>query len=381
MLLDLGFLARKLTGYREQFQESTAELAEATGIPEASLAAYERGEREPSGDEILILADHYKCDYRYFVSSDRVAPFDEIEVLFRSHDKEFSKEDRWSVLQFLYLCDCEEFLLDALAREPRRPFAFTKEGTSFKGQGRQAAAALREHLGHGPERVADVYRDVRSLGLHVFRRELRNSRISGLCMRHPQAHGCILVNYGEDPYRQRFTAAHELAHALLDDEPVVVSFVSHGGTHELPEVRANAFASAYLLPPDALRRLPDPGRWTAEDAVRWASQMQVSTEALAHALDEAGRVSLPQKRIILGARVPAHRKEDPELPQTLAVRERERREELLRLGLSASYVSLCFDAYEASAITAGRLAEALLGDERNLGRMAELYGRHLDHSA
>jgi len=35
------------------------------------------------------------------------------------------------------------------------------------------------------------------------------------------------VNYSEDVYRQRFTAAHELAHAIFDsDDSAVVSFAA-----------------------------------------------------------------------------------------------------------------------------------------------------------
>lgn len=69
-------------------------------------------------------------------------------------------------------------------------------------------------------------------------------------IRHPEVGRCILVNYDEDVYRQRFTAAHELAHALMEDSEFNVSLSRDGSN--LVEVRANAFASHYLVPPPHL---------------------------------------------------------------------------------------------------------------------------------
>ena len=69
----------------------------------------------------------------------------------------------------------------------------------------------------GAPRVAmDIYRDFRSIGAHIFRRHLLNSNISGLFVAHPTAGACLLVNYDEDVYRQRFSVAHEMAHAIFD---------------------------------------------------------------------------------------------------------------------------------------------------------------------
>jgi len=78
----------------------------------------------------------------------------------------------------------------------------------------------------------NIYDAVRKLGIHIFRPRLKNSNISGLCIHHPRAGSCILVNYGEDTFRQRFTAAHKLGHALLDAETdFVVSFVASNHQH------------------------------------------------------------------------------------------------------------------------------------------------------
>ena len=379
MALNLELLASKLRRYREQFQTSISEVALVTGISEDSLVAYEKAEKEPTGDEILILADYYKCDYRFFITGEEVAPFEKTETLFRKHGEQLSKDDRWAIQEFLYLCECEEYLMELNPTLDRKLFTFEKRGTYYKGHGEEAAAALRRHLGYPQQQIGmDVYDDLRRIGIHVFRRHLQNSDISGLFIQHPTAGRCILVNYSEDIYRQRFSAAHEGAHAILDDEKEFnVSFVSE--KRDYSEIRANTFASRYLMPPDFLRGIPNAKQWDPPKAMDWANKLKVSTEALAYALKEADLISENEVVDIKSVRVPAELKVDPELPGSLPKRSRERKEVLLRLGLSDFYVGLCFDAYENGMITGGRLAEMLLISEHALPSLAELYGRSLSY--
>jgi transcriptional regulator with XRE-family HTH domain len=289
MPLDLQELGAKLRRYREQLQLLTSEVAAATGIEDARLQAFEAGTATPTGDEILILADVYRCDYRFFVSNERRAPFEQTENLYRRFGAEFSKPDRWSVQEFL--CECEEFLLRELGRN-RTTFPFEPAGTFFKAHGEQAAAALRDQLGYSATRVPlDVYADLRKIGIHVFRRRLENSNISGLTLRHPYAGPCVLVNYSEDVYRQRFTAAHEGAHAILDrKDDVVVSF-KRWDKKELVEIRANTFASAYLLPQSVIAKLPVKA-WDHTELVRWANTLVGSCIARVH--EQRLHAGLPQ---------------------------------------------------------------------------------------
>lgn len=238
MEIDLKLLGSKLSRYRDQFQASLEEVARATGIPEGALAAFEREEAVPSGDQVLVLADYYKCDFKFFISNEKVAPFEQTETLFRMHGDALSRADRWAIQEFLFLCECEEYLLTLRTLTHGTRFSFTKTGNYFKSHGEEAAAALRSCLAYAPHKVGlDVFSDFRRIGIHIFRRTLGNSAISGLFVRHPAAGKCVLVNYDEDIYRQRFTAAHEAGHAILDeDQDVVVSF-SRWGPGDLSEIR------------------------------------------------------------------------------------------------------------------------------------------------
>ena len=378
MPLDLALLSRKLKAYREQFEASFEQVAAATGIPADRLAELESGGQKPTGDEILIIADYYKCDYNYFLSGDEPAVFEQTEELYRTHGDQFSPEDRWAVQEFLYLCECEQFLWQALERSPLISFSFRKTGSHYKRQGADAAEALRRFKNYQANQVvSDVFQDLRSIGFHVFRRRLGNSKISGLCVRHPQAGNCLLINYDEDMFRQRFTAAHEGGHAILDDDQSVI--VSYEGAHDLREVRANAFASGYLVPRETLALLPNDLPWTPETVTEWGIRFGVNPEPLLFALKDIGRVSEQQVEELRRVRIPPNMKNDPELSNSLSANTSQRVRKMLERGLSAPYVKLCFDAYDQSIVSAARLAEMLLADPGQVADIAALYGRVLRH--
>jgi len=375
MAINLDMLSKKLSKYRGQLQETVDEVAEATGIPSARLSDLEAGNVEPTGDEVLILADHFQCDFRYFISNELLAPFEQTDTLYRMHGNDFSKADRRAVQEFLYLCETEAFLMAELGRG-YMDFNFRPSGDFMKGHGEPAAEALRRTLGHPDHAVPrDVFSEFRRVGVHVFRRQLGNSNISGLFIRHPIAGRCALVNYNEDIYRQRFSAAHEMAHAIFDhDQEASVSF--HKG-RDLREVRANRFASCFLMPPAFLRKIRVSKEWSDEECLRWANDLRVSCTALGFALVDADLVGAERGKEIRKLRVPKDAKKDPELPDALNPMQRQRKVHLLELGLSDFYVGLCFDAFKQGVISQGRLSEALLTSSSEIVGLAALYGTTL----
>jgi Zn-dependent peptidase ImmA (M78 family) len=377
MTIDLQTLGAKLAKYRGQLKESFVEVASSTGIGATRLSAFEAGQAEPTGDEVLILADHFRCDFKFFISNEQVAPFEQTETLYRAHGSDFTKEDRRAVQDFLYLCDTEDFLMRELGLTPK-DFAFSPAGDYFKGHGEAAAARLRTALGHDDRAVPrDVYAEFRSVGVHFFRRKLGNSNISGLFIMHPVAGKCALVNHSEDIYRQRFSAAHEMAHAIFDSaQGASVSFEGPSGSDML-ELRANRFASCFLMPPAFLAKLQAPAQWTDADALRWANDLRVSCVALAIALKEAQLIDKSAYDRISRLRVSREAKIDPELPESLNATQRQRKARLLELGLSDFYVGLCFEGFSAGVISIGRLAEAMLCSHGELAELASLYGRTL----
>lgn len=375
MTIDLEDTALKIAGFRNRSGQSLEEVSEGTGISSQRLSELERNIAKPTGDEILILADYWKCDFQLLINA-RIKPLEQIDILYRASEKDFSVADRKAVRDFIYLCETEHFLMQERKFLPDR-FFFTPSGAHYKTHGEEGALALRKFLGYEtlgkPSQVGmNIYDDIRRIGIHVFRRKLESSRISGLFLLHPTAGPCILVNYDEDIYRQRFTVAHELAHAILDlKKKALVSF--KGVRDDLIEMRANRFASCYLMPPRMLEKLKVPD-WDEQVVLHWANKFQVSCEALGIALKESKQINEKTFERIRTYKVPFVKKNDPELPRDFSSKDYQRKRFFLERGLSEFYVRLCFDAYHEGIISRGRLAEALLVDAVELMEVASAYG-------
>jgi hypothetical protein len=60
MAIDLRMFGHKLDKYRDQLKEAVIDVTRYTGIEANRLASIEARQSEPTGDEILIRADHYR---------------------------------------------------------------------------------------------------------------------------------------------------------------------------------------------------------------------------------------------------------------------------------------------------------------------------------
>ncbi len=374
MSIDLKYLAKKLNSYRNQFKLSFEELSNKTGISEENLIEFERGTKEPSGDEILILADYYKCDYKYFISNEKLEPLDETEKLYRTYDDEFSLEDRWSIQELLYLAECESYLQKELGKNVYQHFDFTPKGTFYKQHAKEAAEKLRKLFNYKENAIPlDVFSDFRSLGIHIFRRRLENSKISGLFVNHPSAGKCILINYSEDIFRQRYSVCHEVAHSIFDTKDEIVVSFTKWSLDDLIEIRAENFASFFLLPPHLLKKISAMNLNSEQEVISLSTKLKVSTSALAYALSKNKMINNDLMLFIKSVRVPRNEKIDPELSQNLSPKGFDRKRYLLEKGLSTYYVNLCFEAYNSGIISAARIAEMLMISENELLEISKLF--------
>ena len=200
-----------------------------------------------------------------------------------------------------------------------------------------------------------------------FRRKLDNSGVSGVMLRHDDFGPCILVNYLEGYFRQHFSVAHELCHALLDkDHTVTVTFGTHRDEEQAEllkrEWRANAFAR-HLLFPNPVREKLSLGD-TDDDRVRSvrraAKSYRVNPVVVLYALQEAGRLSKRQVGDLEPKlRIPESEQDATDMAaETPKIRKRRRR--LWEAGLAPEYVDTCIRAYREGAISYGKLADALL---------------------
>jgi len=76
MALDLQILARRLKRAREIQAIEVMVVQQDTGIASERLNQIESGSTKPTGDEVLILANYYHCDFRDFLDHSRPARFE-----------------------------------------------------------------------------------------------------------------------------------------------------------------------------------------------------------------------------------------------------------------------------------------------------------------
>jgi Zn-dependent peptidase ImmA (M78 family) len=123
--------------------------------------------------------------------------------------------------------------------QPRNVMEAVDQGNLVAEQERRRLA-----LGHNP--ISDMSDLINSQNIWASGANLTDE-ISGFFLNHSSIGLFILVNFGHSRARKRFSYAHEYAHALLDrHNPATVSRIDN--RQKLPEVRANAFAAAFLLP-------------------------------------------------------------------------------------------------------------------------------------
>lgn len=376
MAFDLKAFGQKLLRCRVQLELMPAEVSKRVGIDVNRLKNLEGGLSEPTGDEVLILSDFYLQDYNFLISNEQKSASEQVDILYRKFGTKISKQDRWTIQEFIFLCECEEFVFRELDFK-RDNFSFQTNTRLHKNQGIEAAKALRDFLGFKDDRIiSDIYFELRKIGIHIFRRRLQNSDISGLFINHPYAGKCILVNYDEDVFRQNFTVCHETGHAIFDFSNIVnVSFGKEGSDYR--EIRANAFASAFLVPPSLDRKFKSID-WTEESIRSTALKLKVNPVVLAISLKQTKILNDANFNIFKGVKIPRNEKLDPEL---IGVSDRiyEAKKSCFELGLSPFYIKKCFEAYSAGKITANKMAEMLLTDSNLLPKILGLFNLKLNN--
>lgn len=127
-----------------------------------------------------------------------------------------------------------------------------------------------------------------------------SDRISGMCVRARSGEKLIAINSTRTLGRQRFTAAHELYHLLIQDEiTTVICGNEIGAGKDEEEKNADCFASYFLAPNDALRSFIEKSvlkgarrSISLEDVVRIEQYFRMSRQATLYRLVGEGWITL-----------------------------------------------------------------------------------------
>lgn len=357
MAYDKILIAQKLLRGRNNMGLNKEEVSGLAGIDVSRIDALESGTVEPSGDEILILADIYKEDFRYFISNQNLSSAETVDELYRLNGS-ITKIDKQAIQSFIFHSANEQSLFDSLGKKNE---VFVSPSINnervWKSDGIKVAQALRQFLGYkNMDAYRNLYYEFRRIGLHIFRVKLQDSNLSGLFVKHPIADKCVLVNFDDNLYRQNFTLCHEVGHALMDGSNYNVSYQAQ---KDYREYRANAFASEFLMPQAVIKQI-NPSSLTPENVVRYATQFRVNVQAFLIALENAGVIT-PDKRAEydgMRLKVPRNEQVDYEL-EDLTDYLKDSYKMMFERGITPYYVRLCYEAYENGVITVDRMSEIL----------------------
>lgn len=250
-------LGRRLKEAREACGLTQEDVGKKFDLSRSTIAQMELGNREVTSLELDRLAFLYGKDIRYFLSEE-VLEGDVMTVLFRAHpelrrDEPMMDALRWTLAMGRELSNLEELL--GVEREVLVPTVYPLKAPKTRWeaiqQGTAVAAEERRRLDLGDDPIQDIAEVLENGGVRTGEVPLLED-ISGLTVDGPDIGILVVVNKGHPRIRQRFSFAHEYAHVLLDRNRPTVSRASE--RDELREVRANAFAAAFLMPEEGVRR-------------------------------------------------------------------------------------------------------------------------------
>lgn len=383
MSFDFKLLGRKIKEARESLLIEKEEVAK---YLRCSIEEYEKIENGESssidGDTIMLISQVLEMDFRYFVSGDYVSAESQIKELFRQNG-DITKNDRKAIRKFIRLCEEKHNLEGLLSRQKPLPYDYSGYGfrsNNHKYQGITAAYRERERL-NIDDSINDIYGLLRKQKIHIFRRRLEDSNISGVYIKHPIAGHCVLINYSDDIYRQNFSMAHEYCHVLFDSgkEQSITYF---NREMDYVEIRANNFASNFLLPDKGIESINTDTSY--EELIKIildiCNHYNVSSKVVIYRLKEKRLISeklverlLKDERLIISK----SDKIDPELAGA-SKNLHEKLKKIIESGISLEYIELVRNAYQQNEISYGKMLECLQMNIEDAKQLIDLWDVYME---
>lgn len=232
-------------------QQSAADFLK---IPRTAVTQIEAGKRSVSTLELTKFAKLYRYPISYFLD-EAAENEEEIDVTLYRAAPELSQLTQQQIFHYVDLCKQGIMLEKILDFEPRSGLPqYSVPLPRSKGeaaqQGSYIAEQERKRLNIGISSIGDITGLITNQGIWACSADLPDD-VSGLFLNNSKTGLIILVNANHVISRKRFSYAHEYAHALFDrDENIRISSTANNA--EFIEVRANAFAAAFLMPADGI---------------------------------------------------------------------------------------------------------------------------------
>jgi Zn-dependent peptidase ImmA (M78 family)/transcriptional regulator with XRE-family HTH domain len=253
-----------LISAREHAGLTQDDVAAALGVSRQLIGYWEQGKRIPRTEQMFQLADLFRTTVDGLLTKSAHAPNTTAEaaaMLYRRSSVALDDAAREGIASFVTFLDFYTDVASAMGRDvtgmTKSPFLPGEGYGEYAVDARRKASEARFGLGLGLGPVADVDSVCAALGITVYRAHLGKdlaSTISGAFYKHPAIGFAILINLDMTRGRRRFTAAHELAHALLHSGSDAIIVSDTGRRGDPRETYADAFAGEFLMPEEGIRR-------------------------------------------------------------------------------------------------------------------------------
>jgi len=218
--------ARRLRSY------SRAQLANLTGFSQRFIAYLEEGERIPSNETLIKLANALKVRSNFFYG-ESLPELDEKGVNFRAPSRTLQSLKR----RLLCIASLSINFVEVVQKFLRLPFPNLPDLEGIEPE--VAAEALREVWGLGVKPIGKLIPWFEKNGILVFSLPFGDETFDGFSFWYGNR-AYIFVNTTRSIERIRFDLVHELGHLVLHR--------SSGARGIEMEREANSFASAFLMP-------------------------------------------------------------------------------------------------------------------------------------
>lgn len=278
-------LGLRLKHIRESMGMKLTDAADKLGFSSYQiLSNIEEGKREVKASELVKFSSVYYCSIDKLLGYEK--PTEDAAFVWRNPPKERRAEIEKDILS-----RCERYrLLESLLKlKPMDRFinvTIDDINTNYKVQKLASEVSGLLKLGRRPAFTLQKVLE-QDYGIKVLYYAL--SEGSSVSTINHYLGNVVVINRNEAPWRQNFDLAHELFHLITWD--AVVSGQNHisEGYSEDVERKADAFASALLLPGDEvskeiMARAETSKHITYSDMVDIAIEFGVSTQALVYRL-------------------------------------------------------------------------------------------------
>ena len=262
MALTREQIATRIRTVRESLGLTQAAVATELQVHRPAVSEIEAGRRAVSAEELYRLSDFFGVAVAELLAEVPTEADEAAELLALRCEDTDTLDARVSLKRFVAdrraefelesLLELAHPVSDAIRRDAPTPRT-VREAVE---QGDALATLERRQLGLGAEPISSVLSILARQGVRIGQlRALPSARIDGVYFETADLGPCVGVNMRDGDWtggRAAFTAAHEYAHVVLRDRTREV-FQLAGGERDLQEVRANAFAAAFLMPADGIK--------------------------------------------------------------------------------------------------------------------------------